>query len=125
VRAFPSTLPREVFSVAVATVLFRSCRDTPSRAATGTASATPGTGLRLICFLLLPASAAAAVLATPIVRLSPAGNFTAGDTPIVAACLAAFALGLTFHGTMLMLNRGFFSLGSRGSRAGSRSGISA
>src|SRR5215470_5323933 len=71
------------------------------------------TGLRLICFLLVPASVAAAVLATPIVRLLyQHGNFTAGDTPIVAASLAAFALGLTFNGTMLMLNRGFFSLQS-------------
>ena len=62
-------------------------------------------------FLLVPASVVAAVLATPIVRLLyQHGNFTAQDTPIVAACLAAFALGLTFNGTMLMLNRGFFSL---------------
>lgn len=69
------------------------------------------TGLRLICFLLVPASVVAAVLAAPIVRLLyQHGNFTAHDTPIVAACLAAFALGLTFNGTMLMLNRGFFSL---------------
>jgi putative peptidoglycan lipid II flippase len=61
----------------------------------------------------VPASAAAAVLATPIVRLLyQHGNFVAKDTPIVAACLAAFALGLTFNGTMLMLNRGFFSLQS-------------
>ena len=30
----------------------------------------------------------------------------------MAPCLAAFALGLTFNGTMLMLNRGFFSLQS-------------
>jgi putative peptidoglycan lipid II flippase len=34
------------------------------------------------------------------------------DTEKVAPCLAAFALGLTFNGTMLMLNRGFFSLQS-------------
>ncbi len=40
------------------------------------------------------------------------GTSAPTDTPIVAACLAAFALGLTFNGTMLMLNRGFFSLQS-------------
>jgi putative peptidoglycan lipid II flippase len=39
-------------------------------------------------------------------------HFTAADTPVVAYCLAAFALGLTFNGTMLMLNRAFFSLQS-------------
>jgi putative peptidoglycan lipid II flippase len=71
------------------------------------------TGLRLITFLLLPASVAAAVLATPIVRLLyQHGAFHAWQTPKVASSLAAFALGLTFNGTMLMLNRGFFSLQS-------------
>jgi len=61
----------------------------------------------------VPASVAAAVLATPMVRLLyQHGNFNAGATKMVAPCLAAFALGLTFNGTMLMLNRGFFSLQS-------------
>jgi putative peptidoglycan lipid II flippase len=40
------------------------------------------------------------------------GQFTAAQTPVVAHCLAAFSLGLTFNGTMLMLNRAFFSLQS-------------
>jgi putative peptidoglycan lipid II flippase len=31
---------------------------------------------------------------------------------VVAGCLAAFAAGLTFNGTMLLLNRAFFSLQS-------------
>jgi putative peptidoglycan lipid II flippase len=55
----------------------------------------------------------AAVLAMPIVRLLyQHEHFTSAQTPVVAQCLAAFALGLTFNGTMLMLNRGFFSLQS-------------
>jgi putative peptidoglycan lipid II flippase len=114
VRAFRLyMLPQGVFSVAVATVLFPLMSRHASRGDWNGFRHTMSTGLRLICFLLLPASAAAAVLATPIVRLLyQHGNFTAGDTPIVAACLAAFALGLTFNGTMLMLNRGFFSLQS-------------
>jgi len=53
------------------------------------------------------------VLATPIVRLLyQHEHFTASQTTVVAPCLAAFSLGLTFNGTMLMLNRGFFSLQS-------------
>jgi len=53
------------------------------------------------------------VFATPIVRLLyQHGNFTAGQTQVVAPCLAAFSLGLTFNGWMLMLNRGFFSMQS-------------
>ena len=106
-------LPQGVFSVAIATVLFPLLSRHASRKDWTEFKSTVATGLRLICFLLLPASAAAAVLATPIVRLLyQHGAFHPWQTPIVAACLAAFALGLTFNGTMLMLNRGFFSLQS-------------
>ena len=114
VRAFRLyMLPQGVFSVAVATVLFPLLSRHASREDWDALRRTVATGLRLISFLLVPASAAAAVLATPIVRLLyQHGHFTASATPVVANCLAAFALGLTFNGTMLMLNRGFFSLQS-------------
>jgi len=114
VRAFRLyMLPQGVFSVAVATVLFPLLSRHASRQDWTAFQRTVGTGLRLISFLLLPASVAAAVLATPIVRLLyQHGQFNAAATEKVAPCLAAFALGLTFNGTMLMLNRGFFSLQS-------------
>ncbi|HYM64242.1 MAG TPA: lipid II flippase MurJ, partial [Gaiellaceae bacterium] len=68
-------------------------------------------GLRQIGFLLLPASAVTAVLSVPIVRLLyERGAFGEEETTIVAQGLAAFVIGLTFNGTMLMLNRAFFSL---------------
>jgi putative peptidoglycan lipid II flippase len=114
VRAFRLyMLPQGVFSVAVATVLFPLLSRHSAREDWEAFKGTIATGLRLISFLLVPASAAAAVLATPIVRLLyQHGAFTASQTRVVAPCLAAFALGLTFNGTMLMLNRGFFSLQS-------------
>jgi len=114
VRAFRLyMLPQGMFSVAVATVLFPLLSRHAAREDWDAFKSTIATGLRLISFLLLPASAAAAVLATPIVRLLyQHGVFTESQTHIVAPCLAAFALGLTFNGTMLMLNRGFFSLQS-------------
>jgi putative peptidoglycan lipid II flippase len=114
VRAFRLyMLPQGMFSVAVATVLFPLLSRHTAREDWEAFKSTMATGLRFISFLLLPASAAAAVLATPIVRLLyQHGVFTASQTQIVAPCLAAFALGLTFNGTMLMLNRGFFSLQS-------------
>src|SRR5262245_37431395 len=62
-------LPQGVFSVAVATVLFPLLSRHASREDWDGFKGTVATGLRLITFLLLPASAAAAVLATPIVRL--------------------------------------------------------
>jgi len=114
VRAFRLyMLPQGVFSVAVATVLFPLLSRHASRRDWSAFQNLVGTGLRLICFLLIPASVAAAVLATPIVRLLyQHGVFGPAATGRVAPCLAAFALGLTFNGTMLMLNRGFFSLQS-------------
>ena len=114
VRAFRLyMLPQGMFSVAVATVLFPLMSRHTAREDWEAFKSTIAMGLRFISFLLLPASAAAAVLATPIVRLLyQHGVFTASQTHIVAPCLAAFALGLTFNGWMLMLNRGFFSLQS-------------
>jgi putative peptidoglycan lipid II flippase len=104
-------LPQGVFSVAVATVLFPSLARFASRGdMTGFRDMT-ALGLRQIAFLLVPASIVTAVLAEPMTRLIyQRGAFTSDQTPIVAACLAALTLGLTFNGTMLMLNRAFFSL---------------
>ena len=80
-------------------------------AATWPECATPSLGLRQINFLLLPAAAFSIVLAEPIIRLLyQRGAFEPGQTHVVAGALAAFSVGLTFNGMMLMLNRGFFSL---------------
>ncbi|MGZ8695591.1 MAG: murein biosynthesis integral membrane protein MurJ [Gaiellaceae bacterium] len=104
-------LPQGMFSVAVATVLFPTLSRLASRGDLPAFRDTVSRGLRQIAFLLIPASVVAAVLAEPIVRVVYQRNeFTAEQTPVVAGALAAFALGLTFNGFMLMLNRGFFSL---------------
>jgi putative peptidoglycan lipid II flippase len=104
-------LPQGMFSVAVATVLFPRLARLAARQDLEEFGATIALGVRQIGFLLLPASAVCAVLAEPIVRLLyQRGEFGPSQTPVVAAALAAFSLGLTFNGMMLMLNRGFFSL---------------
>jgi putative peptidoglycan lipid II flippase len=104
-------LPQGIFSVAVATVLFPSLARFASRHDMDGFRSTTELGLRQISFLLVPASIVTAVLAEPITRLVyQRGAFTPDQTPTVAACLAALSLGLTFNGTMLMLNRSFFSL---------------
>jgi putative peptidoglycan lipid II flippase len=106
-------LPQGMFSVAVATVLFPSLARYASRGDMGGFRNTVSLGLRQIAFLLVPASVVTAVLAEPITRLVyQRGEFKPAQTPVVAAALAAFAAGLTFNGTMLMLNRAFFSLQS-------------
>ena len=104
-------LPQGVFSVAVATVLFPRLAQLSARGDLDGFARWIGIGMRQIAFLLVPASVFSAVLAVPIVRLLyERGEFTADETPVVAAALAAFSLGLAFNGMMLMLNRGFFGL---------------
>ena len=104
-------LPQGMFSVAVAAVLF------PALARRAAAGDGPGfrdllgAGLRQIAFLLVPAAALCAALATPMVRLLyEHGNFTPHDTVVVAACLAAFSGGLAFNGAMLLLNRAYMGM---------------
>lgn len=104
-------LPQGIFSVAVATVLFPALSRIVSSGDVRGFRRTVSLGVRQIGFTLVPASAVLAALAVPIVRLLyERGAFTPDQTTVVADCLAAFTLGLTFNGIMLMLNRGFFSL---------------
>jgi putative peptidoglycan lipid II flippase len=104
-------LPQGMFSVAVATVLFPLLSRLASRGDVRAFRHTVAMGLRQIAFLLVPASVACAVLAEPMVRLIyQRGEFDAHQTTVVAGALAAFSLGLSFNGAMLLLNRAFFSL---------------
>jgi putative peptidoglycan lipid II flippase len=106
-------LPQGMFSVAVATVLFPSLSRLAARRDVDGFRTMIGIGLRQIAFLLVPASVLSAVLAEPIIRVVyQHGKFDSAQTPVVAGALAAFAAGLTFNGTMLLLNRAFFSLQS-------------
>ena len=105
-------LPQGMFSVAVATVLFPSLSRLAAR---GDLAGFRGTVSTPACARSTSCSfrprVVSAVLAEPIVRLLyERGAFDPGQTPVVAGALAAFSLGLTFNGMMLMLNRGFFSL---------------
>ena len=114
-------LPQGMFSVAVATVLFPTLARLATRGDLAGVRNTIALGLRQINFLLLPAAAFSIVLAEPIVRLLyERGAFEPGQTTVVAGALAAFSVGLTFNGMMLMLNRGFFSLQAPWTRQSSR-----
>jgi putative peptidoglycan lipid II flippase len=104
-------LPQGMFSVAVATILYPSLARLSARGDLAGFRATVSSGLRQINFMLIPAAVVSIVLAEPIVRLLyERGAFEPDQTEVVAAALAAFSIGLTFNGMMLMLNRGFFSL---------------
>jgi putative peptidoglycan lipid II flippase len=106
-------LPQGIFSVAIATVLFPGLSRLAARGDLVGFRQTVSLGVRQIGFLLIPAGAVGAVLAVPLVRLVyERGEFTPDQTTVVGEALAAFMLGLTFNGVMLMLNRAFFSLQS-------------
>jgi putative peptidoglycan lipid II flippase len=106
-------LPQGMFSVAVATVLFPRLSRLAARGDGQGFRETVSLGIRQIGFMLIPASVVLAVLAEPIVRLLyERGAFDPPETTVVAEALAAFTIGLTFNGMMLMLNRAFFSLQS-------------
>jgi putative peptidoglycan lipid II flippase len=100
-----------MFSVAVATVLFPQLARLAARNDYAGLRATIGTGLRQIALLLIPAGAAMAVLADPIVQLVfQRGEWDAESTALTADALFWFAFSLPFSGFVLMLTRGFFSL---------------
>ncbi len=104
-------LPQGIFSVAIATVLFPALSRLAARRDREGFGSTVSLGLRQIGFTLVPASAVGAALCIPITRLLyERGAFTADQTVVVAEAFAAFSLGLTFNGAMLMLNRAFFSM---------------
>ena len=106
-------LPQGMFSVAIATVLFPSLARVAARGDDAGFRSTVALGIRQIAFMLVPASAFSAVLAEPITRIVfQRGEFSSSQTPVVAGALAAFSAGLAFNGTMLLLNRAFFSLQS-------------
>jgi putative peptidoglycan lipid II flippase len=104
-------LPQGMFSVAVATVLFPTLSRLAARGDRPGLQAVTGNGIRQICLLLIPAGAATAALATPIVRLVfQRGEFDAQSTRETAEALLWFSFSLPFNGCNLLLTRTFFSL---------------
>ena len=114
VRAFRLyMLPQGMFSVAVATVLFPLLSRHAAREDWDAFKSTVAIGLAPH-LLPSPAGERGGGHARDADRAAalPARRVHGEPDDIVAPCLAAFALGLTFNGTMLMLNRGFFALQS-------------
>ena len=104
-------LPQGIFSVAVTTVLFPTLARLAARREYDDLRATMANGMRQIVLLLIPAAAAILVLSVPMIRLVyQRGEFSAGDTDVVATALFWFAFSLPFNGLFLLLTRTFFSL---------------
>jgi putative peptidoglycan lipid II flippase len=104
-------LPQGVFSVAVATVLFPTLARYAARREYDNLRATMASGMRLIVFLLVPATAAILVLSEPMIRLVyQRGHFGPDATDLVSTALFWFAFSLPFNGLFLLMTRTFFSL---------------
>ncbi len=104
--------PEALFAIAVGTVLFPTLSRIAAREDRDAFRTTITRGLRIIFFLLIPASAFLLALSQPVVRLAyEHGRFTSENTELVASALFFFALGSAFSGGSTLLTRGFFSLG--------------
>lgn len=104
-------LPQGMFSVAIATVLFPTLSRFATRGDIAGMRHTVANGVRQMFLLLLPAAAASAVLAEPIIRLLYQRDaFRPQDTELVANALLWFSLSLPFSGINLLYTRTFFAL---------------
>ena len=104
-------LPQGVFSLAIATVLFPTMARLAARGEMDDLRAVTARGVRLMTVFMLPSALVLAVLAEPVTRfLYERGEFSAGDTALVADALAVWALTLPFQGASTFMAQAFFSL---------------
>jgi putative peptidoglycan lipid II flippase len=103
--------PVGILAISVATVLFPGMS---RMAAAGERSAlreTTSLGLRSMVFLMLPVSVGMIVFATPLVRVVfQRGQFGPEATIVVAACVAAYAVGLVPMAAYYVITRTYYAL---------------
>lgn len=103
--------PIGILAVSVATVLFPGMSQAAAGGDRTALRRTTALGIRALVFLVLPVSLALAVLAEPVVRVVfERGEFGAGATTTVAACLAAYAVGLVPMALYYVTTRAFYAL---------------
>jgi|TARA_Y100000310_G_scaffold333986_1_gene412694 putative peptidoglycan lipid II flippase len=102
--------PLGVFGIALATVILPTLSAQYTRAAEGAFADTMDWALRLVFLVTVPAAAALAVLAFPLmVVLFQRGEFSPNDALMAARSLAAFALGLVPFALVKVLAPGFYA----------------
>lgn len=106
---FPQGLVATAISIAILPTLSRQAALLTGAAQTAFRD-TLGLGLRLAITLILPATAALFVLATPVIALLfENGAFTAADTDITALALRLYLPGLPFAALDLLLVYAFYA----------------
>jgi putative peptidoglycan lipid II flippase len=103
-------LPYGVFVVSIVTALVPDLSESYARRDVDGYRTTLSFGLRTTLFVTVPALAALAALAVPVVGLLyQRGEFGPEDTRLVAAVLTAFAIGLPGYAVQLVLVRSFYA----------------
>ncbi|MDP7568272.1 MAG: murein biosynthesis integral membrane protein MurJ [Arenicellales bacterium] len=102
--------PLGVFGIALAIVILPTLSAQYTRAAEGAFADTLDWALRLVFLVTVPAAAALAVLAFPLmVVLFQRGEFSPNDALMAARSLVAFALGLVPFALVKVLAPGFYA----------------
>lgn len=104
-------LPLGVFAMAIATAVFPTLSELSALEQTEELKRTVSGALRLIMFMLIPATVGLIVLGVPIVRLLfQREAFTAESTQLVAYALSFYAIGLLGLGGVEITTRAFYAL---------------
>lgn len=104
-------LPLGLFATAISTVVFPTMTRQAALNQMDDFRRSMATGLSVIYFITVPASAGLIVLAVPIVRLLyQTGKFTAADTAATATALVFYSLGLFAQSAVQHLTRVYYSL---------------
>lgn len=105
------TLPLALFGMAIGTAIFPEMAESAARDDPRALSDMIGRSLRLILYLMVPASIGLVLLGRPaIALLLERGAFEAADSDLTADALVFFSLGLAAHGAIEILGRGFYAL---------------
>lgn len=103
-------LPYGVFAIALSTAIFPEIASLADKQDWEGFKRMFVRGLKSLTVLMLPLAAMLIALATPVIRLYRAGNFTASDVPVVAEVLVWWAAGLLFMAANMYVLRTFYAL---------------
>jgi len=104
-------LPYGIVAVSIITALFPSLSESSVRKNQKQIVDSTSLGIRTTAFVVIPASVAYAILATPIVRLLLQRlNFGAADTEMLASVVLYFVIGLFFFSFFMLALKVFYSM---------------
>ncbi len=103
--------PVGILAISVATVLFPGMSQMAAAGERSALRETTSLGLRSMVFLMLPVSVGLIAFATPLVKaVFQRGQFGPEATTVVAACVAAYAVGLVPMAAYYVITRTYYAL---------------